>query len=57
MVFADIMHEAVIESILLIVAIVFGVALIRSALHEMEQRERIGELEEELRVVYERKGV
>ena len=56
-VFANNTHEAVIGTILLVIAIVFGISLIRSVLHEMEQREKIGELEEELRVAYERKGV
>lgn len=48
--FAESVHEAVIESILLVIAIIFGISLIRSVLHEMMQREKIEELEKRLHI-------
>jgi hypothetical protein len=47
-------HDVTIESILLIIAIVFGITLIRSVLHEVAQRERIVVLEKRLMEVYDK---
>jgi hypothetical protein len=52
--FAGNAHEAIIESVLLVITVIFGISLIRSALHEITQREKIEKLEAELKEAYER---
>lgn len=55
-IFAPNSHDALVDSILLIITIIFGVTLIRSVLYEINQKKRIEELERQLRgCMYERR--
>jgi hypothetical protein len=46
-----------VESGMLVVTIVFGTLLIRSVLHEIRQRERLGQLTAELENAYRSMGI
>ena len=49
---AGTLQEALIEGVLLVITVAFGIMLIRSTLHEIRQRERIEKLSNELQKAY-----
>ena len=51
--FAQNIHEVLIESSLLLIAVAFGILLIHSMIHERNQRERIESLAQDLKKAYE----
>ncbi len=50
--FAQNLHEVMIESVMLMITVVFSILLIRTVLHEMEQREQIERLAGDLKKAY-----